>query len=797
MKSTLLLRYASLVVLTVLSLSALAQNGAVSGQVLDEDGLSMPGANVYIKSIEKITFTDARGKFMLLDIPEGDYELKISFMGYTDYVENITVSTGATNFMKISLDPAVIKGDEVVIIGDRLKGQAKALNEQMNRSNISNIVASDQIGRFPDANIGDALKRVPGITMQNDQGEARDIIVRGMAPQLNSVTINGERIPSAEGENRRVQMDLIPSDMIQMIEVNKVVTPDMDADAIGGSVNLVTRSATEQRISGTIASGYNFLSEEPIWTGALILSDRFANDKLGVVLSGSYNNHNFGSDNIEAEWVNNDDFGLVMDEFQLRTYEVQRIRRSISLGVDYEINNNNTIVLSGIYNWRDDWENRYRFVAADIEDAFSDSLFTPITATEYDIEATAERQSKGGIGNDRVENRRLEDQRTSNLSLRGDHLIAEKLRVNWSATYARASEERQNERYLQYVGEEIPMRYDITNTRRPNAFSLNENQWSGLEFDELTDETQYTFEEDLNGKIDLALPVGNGLLKFGGLVRNKTKERNNNFYEYTPTGGVNDGDSHPDFGGSWDSAEEEYTDLFLGNVPVIDKTKSDFLPGSQYQAGYYAAPDFLGGLQLNNPGLYEEEDKPDEYAPGNYTAEEQIIGAYAMVDYQLTAKLSSILGVRMEHTDIKYNGFSYDDDTEQIGTTSGSNNYTNYLPNLQFKYDFTPVSILRLAFSNTLARPGYFQLVPFEEWVPEDDELTRGNPDLNPTVSWNFDIMGEHYFEDIGIASLGVFYKDVTDFIYEQEIDDFDDPSYGTVDLTVFNNGPKAKGYRY
>jgi TonB-dependent receptor len=105
------------------------------------------------------------------------------------------------------------------------------------------VISSDQIGRFPDANIGDALKRVPGITIQNDQGEARNLIIRGLAPNLNSVTLNGDRIPSAEGDNRNVQMDLIPSDMISTIEVNKTLTPDMDADAIGGSVNLITRAS--------------------------------------------------------------------------------------------------------------------------------------------------------------------------------------------------------------------------------------------------------------------------------------------------------------------------------------------------------------------------------------------------------------------------------------------------------------------------------------------------------------------------------------------------------------------------
>src|SRR5699024_3931598 len=177
--------------------------------------------------------------------------------------------------------------ETILIVGERLKGQAKALNQQKNKTNISNIISSDQVGRFPDANVGDALKRVPGITMQNDQGEARNIIIRGLAPNLNSVTLNGDRIPSAEGDNRNVQMDLIPSDMISTIEVNKTLTPDMDADAIGGSVDLVTRAAAGgQRISLTLLGGYNPIRTGATGSGAFVSVHRFCSERLRIVLSG-------------------------------------------------------------------------------------------------------------------------------------------------------------------------------------------------------------------------------------------------------------------------------------------------------------------------------------------------------------------------------------------------------------------------------------------------------------------------------------------------------------------------------
>lgn len=174
------------------------------GKVIDDQNLSLPGASILIKGTNKGTVTNQDGDFALVGLSEGNYVINVRYLGYTDQEREITLQNGQTLDLRFQLSQGTIDGAEFIVFGDRLKGQARALNQQKTNSNISNIVAADQIGRFPDTNIGDAIKRIPGITMQNDQGEARDIIIRGMSPELNSVTLNGERIPSAEGDNRRV-----------------------------------------------------------------------------------------------------------------------------------------------------------------------------------------------------------------------------------------------------------------------------------------------------------------------------------------------------------------------------------------------------------------------------------------------------------------------------------------------------------------------------------------------------------------------------------------------------------------
>ncbi|RZM02343.1 MAG: TonB-dependent receptor, partial [Pedobacter sp.] len=345
-----------LLFLSVVWAHAQQGSGVITGKVIEKiTKASLPGATVRLNVGNRYTISDQTGDYEFLKVPEGTYEVEVIYMGYQTQKQAVTVTRGGNAVINFSLEDGSVSMNQVVVMGDRLRGQARALNQQKNKSNISNVISSDQVGRFPDANVGEALRRVPGVTMQNDQGEARNIIIRGLAPELNSVTLNGDRIPSAEGDNRRVQMDLIPSDMISSIEVNKTLTSDMDADAIGGSVNLITRASPNgERISATLSSGYNPIRDKALYTGGFVYGNRFAKSAIGMVLSGSYNNQNYGSDNVEAVWAK-DDFGnAFVEETDIRRYDVQRVRRSVAAAFDFKLGTNHTIFANAMYNWRDD-----------------------------------------------------------------------------------------------------------------------------------------------------------------------------------------------------------------------------------------------------------------------------------------------------------------------------------------------------------------------------------------------------------------------------------------------------------
>ncbi len=351
--------------------------------------------------------------------------------------------------------------------------------------------------------------------------------------------------------------------------------------------------------------------------------------------------------------------------------------------------------------------------------------------------------------------------------------------MTWSATYAKASEERPNERYISYRSGGQSVNLDLRDTEFPLAILANPSDNLGVGLNEITEEFQDTFDEDFNARLDFTLPVQkNTVLKFGGRLRTKDKVRTNAFFSYEPV-------------------DEDAFGAELGDVPNTDYSNPDYLAGEQYRAGRFVTPAFLGGLDLNNSALFDRTDELGEYLPGNYSANENIYAGYVMADVSVSDKLSGIVGLRVEATNIDYTGFLLDVDNETFSEETASQSYTNFMPGLHLNYNFSDYSILRFAYTNTIARPNYYDLVPYLQSLAQ---MTRnwyvviGN--LEATTSMNFDLMYENYFENIGIVSGGIFYKDLDNFIYEQRVEGFNDPQFGNdLEYTTFQNGGTAEIY--
>ncbi len=710
------------------------RGGEIVGHVVDELKNSLPGAEVSIDDRQWSITTDLDGKYRIQGIDPGSHTLVVSYLGFSPVTRDILVKDGEALTCEIVLKENTQMLDEVVVKGV-FSEQRQSINRQRANMNVTNVVSSEQSGKFPDSNIGDALKRISGINVQYDQGEARFGQIRGTAADLTSVTVNGSRLPSAEGETRCVQLDLIPTDMIQTIEVNKVAMPDQDGDAIGGSINLVTKSAPNRFFAKAFAgTGYNWIRRKPSLNFGLTLGNRFFDGKLGVTVAASYQNAPNGSYDTEFVWEKDDNGNAYVNEYQIRKYYVTRERQSYSLSLDYNINPNHSLYFKGLFNNRNDWENRYRTTIKDL---------TP------EGDGTVRVQTKGGTPDNR--DARLERQQTMDFSLGGNHKVGI-FEIDWNGGYARASEERPNERYIDYQLKDQQFVLDISNPREPFAtpvegstMTLNDN----FSLKELTQQQEDIKEEDLKFSVDLETNLGsNSKLKFGAKIVNKTKRKEIDFYEYTPLD------------------EDGFNANAFGNL--TDEYDPNFMPTDRYNPGIFVDKSYLGSLQLDDASQFEKQQVAEELA-ANYKARETVSSGFVRFDTRLADNVELMAGLRAENTALKYTGRIYDDETDMVSTTDPeTSNYINFLPSLLLKWEACKDYVIRTSYTQTLSRPKYSALVPGMTISRGDNEIKLGNPNLKATTSHNFDIHNEYYFKSIGLVGMGLFYKKIENFIIDE-----------------------------
>ncbi|MBQ8867324.1 MAG: TonB-dependent receptor [Bacteroidaceae bacterium] len=733
------------------------KGGTVCGRVVDnEQQQSLPGASVYIEDLRTGVTSDINGFYTLPNLQPGVYTLKVSYVGYEPVEARLTVTEGKTLEYDIVMNEGVAL--QQVEVKSAFQGQRRAVNMQKTAMGVKNVVSADQVGKFPDANIGDALKRINGINVQYDMGEARFGQVRGTSADLTSVTVNGNRLPSAEGDTRNVQLDLIPADMVQTIEVSKVVTSDMDGDAIGGAINLVTKNTPYKRVlNATAGSGWNWVSDKMQLNLGLTYGDRYFNDKLGVMLAASYQNAPGGADNTEFEYDVDDDGNVYLDKAEIRQYYVTRERQSYSLAADYKFNPNHKLSFKGMYNRRGDWENRYRITYKKLN--------------EKPEKQSLVLQTKGGSDDNR--DARLELQQTMDFTLDGEHTFG-KLKADWAASFSRATEERPNERYfgvemkgkknsdyfedLSFVG--AGGRHPYPNK---GVGDISGYKWS---IDELTNSNQDISEDEWKLRMNFELPLTTGeyasKLRFGGKYTDKSKQKEVHCHDYIAP--------------YEEAGEEEWMNHMNGQI------RSGFMVDGKLPIHTsFITKEYLGGLKMvsTQEGAYELY----EEASGNYDATERISSAYLRLDQRLGRKWNAVVGLRMEHTSLNYQGFNWvvDDLEDEQGrmesTGHRKNDYTNWLPSLLVKYDATDDLKLRASFTKTLSRPKYSALVPCVHYNIAEEEASFGNARLKPTTSYNFDLGGEYYFEGVGLVSLGFFYKNVQDVIADEKWKSTSDPN--------------------
>jgi len=725
--------------------------GNITGRIIDIDSKDyMPGANIILQGTTFGTASDRSGFFRISNVPVGTYNLVVSYIGYQDKTVEVTLADdGYTFYEEIEIKPSEVKMQDVVITG-LAQGQVKALNQQKTSNNIKNVVSEEQMEKFPDINSAETLQRLPGISIQRDQGEGRYVQIRGTETRMNSMKINGEEIPSPEGGERTAQMDIIPASQLASIEVIKAITPDMDANSIGGTVNLVTKSALDYEktvFNITAGGGYADIRGKGIYQGGLNYGTRFgANNDFGLMIGASYLRSDRGSDNNELEWgnvedVNENEIPWALRNISLRNYDIRRDRLGFSTSLDYKPDNDNLFSLKAIF----------------------DNYFDRESRNELTVEPDGFNSRTDGTEAEFLHKMKARDQEARLYSIMGsgnNHFGGLTLDYSLSYNYAQEKEDRHFEPKFE-MDETPDIMWNLSDYNNPKftITSLSSDYYldaSNFVLDKMEYHDNLTTNTDILGSVNFTVPysfAGNQAeLKLGGKVSMKKKDRKENIWEYKWEG---DGDIlMSQFTG------DNVSDLLDGNYnfgPTINVDKMESFFNANKDG------DFVGEI------IIEDTDA------ATYDATEDVYAFYLMTTINF-GNLTILAGVRDEISKTSYTGnmVIFDDQGDYVETNqvSADHSRNNILPSIHLKYSLSSQTNIRAAFTSGLARPHYEDLVPYSVVLHEDEEINRGNAELIPTKAYGFDLLGEHYISGIGVISGGVFYKILKDIIYPTSIEE-------------------------
>jgi len=623
----------------------------------------------------------------------------------------------------------------------------KALREQKNADSIKSVVHADGVGQLPDDNAAEALQRIPGLSVERDQGEGRFVSVRGIAPDLNSVTINGTLVPAPEGDRRAVALDVLPAELVQSLSVVKTLTPDMDANSLGGTIEVESLSAFDHdglfyTLTGEASHDTNVSRDSPKFSGAV--SDRFSLgggiNNFGVAAAFSWQKRKFGSDNVETggNWDFED--GARLEEVEARDYQITRERTGLGLNFDYQPDDVSSYYLRTLYSKFKDTETRN---AQGLE-------FADPQGSGQRGEAEGWRDLKS----------REDTQEIQSYVLGGERIL-DQWTISAQAGYSQATEHDPGGiAGARFVGDFDEVGFDGTRKPRlsvgndfydPARFTVDEVEWEKVDGK----------DQEKNIRLDLARDydfADASQVKFGGKLsrRDKTSDTENWAYD-----GFDD-ISLADYQGS-------NVDYALGNFGNgISASAIKGLIGNLDRAAYY-----------------------DEEASriNDFDMSEDINAAYLMNTVDI-GDWRLIAGVRYEGTRFEAKGTGLRDGVYE--NVSSNNRYDHWLPGLHARYQLSPATAIRAAWTNTVVRPTFGQLAP--GFVIDENDASFGNPELKPLESMNFDLGIEHYMGRAGTASAFLFYKDIDHFIYSTDLAgtgawvDFDE-------ALTFENGGGAKLY--
>lgn len=749
-----------------------APAGKVAGRVTDNNtGDPLPAANVFIEGTTYGSSSDLEGQFIIHSVPPGRYTLNVSYIGYQPKTMEVVVEPGRTTTMNVGLDFQTIEG-EVVTVTAQAEGQIEAINQQLRSNTIANIVSKARIEELPDVNAAESVGRLPGVSIQRSGGEANKIEIRGLSPKYNTITVNGVRLPATGGDDRSVDLSLISSSMLDGITVKKANTPDMDADALGGTVDLRLKEApVGLHVNVTSQGGYNQLQNYYGNYNFLgNISNRFYDDRLGVIASFNIDEYNRSADKFSGDYRRSTEAltgltEIIPSNISLREETVTRGRTGGSLLLDYRIPAGK-VTVNSFYN-RLRWDGLFRVNRMDLL----------ANRHYYDLE---DRNGTTSIF-------------TGSAGLEQDFGW-----MKYDVGYARTSSETDEpEGYAwTFVQENAAFKTaEVTAETHPNQIPLLatiDTSRTGLSSAYRRDNHRNEDESSLQLNVQVPYRLGqniSGFVKLGGKFRwlsrmNDEEQNGRDGLQYGAATGVSPSltsilkyldEKYPN---EWnwiaDSTLVRQHSVFPIERVLSDYARADFLDG-EYPLGF--AVDNKAMTQIMEAMFATGVNR--RYAIGSrgrdYDGDEQYQAGYIMSEINIGKYLTLIPGVRYEKEHSEYHGQRYRElvvnniqeepkEFDEI-TTERDNEY--WLPMYHAIIQPTDWLKIRLAQTKTLTRPDYIQYAPITSINSYQSYIRAANSSLKAAVSTNYDAAVSVYQNHIGLFTIAGFYKSIDDLIFQ------------------------------
>lgn len=739
----------------------------IKGKISNESGPLHPASILVIEQSKTVT-NDKNGNFSF-KLKPGQYHLEISSSNHATIDIQINVSSS-----NIDLGNIVLAGQEEklkeVVLEYYTSGEKKAIDMRQKSNAIMDVVSADAMGKMPDISAAEAVQRIPGVSIDRDQGEGRYVTVRGTPSQWSSATINGDRMPSAKTSgdllgNRTVPMDLLPTEFLEYIQVVKAITPEYEGDAIGGTINYIPKfSPKKETLRITVALPFNLRAEDKLkYNSTVMYGNRFFNKKFGFLAMTNYNQRSYSTDDYEVVYGNQLHNVNTLD---VRNYQGVRTNTGFNLATDFRFNDRNKIYLRGYYSQLlDEEENRKTM-----------HYFNKTTSNAVLRWSTVDYLFKNYGGEFGYESK-ITDKLKMNARLaaynswagyNGPSSATKNNRGyyygNWVQTVKYdnlVKVDGTNYKFLQGDG---PQGYqgDPANNIQPHFSASTPYNGDNYYLDRYVTSIRNVEEKDRVAAVDFDYNTTERLkIKFGGKYRNKTST-----YDYRYITWTYDTKAPKAYLNNWEREAFPTNNWF----PELNNTYDNLKFNYPTERSFI---DPMGNPKISPYLKYNYQDATNSsYATGNYDATENVWAGYGSAEWDISEDLRFVGGIRYENTVVDAKSYEYNDITKEVTAIYGNKNYGALLPMAHLIYKPTQQLDLRAAITRTFARPAFNELSPSVRVNPDNLTVTEGNINLKPTFSWNYDLVASYYLNKNDYITGSAFYKDLKDLIYTSTTDE-------------------------